>query len=209
MRLYAFLTTFLLLSCSIPLDAQQPQDKRVADALALSRETKATYSLYSINRITLDDEIIEEWGAEFHSGQMHRVETPRDRIIADCSAGTGTTLNLATGQRSSGPQYAKAACGVNANIPILSSRFLGKVKTKFGTAEKIEITDKYQIRGYSILANGVLAEATITVLGPPKKLRLTNCPILVTKQLPERDIFSIESLDKSVVPVSIKERSRC
>lgn len=209
MKRYAFLATSVLLGCSFPLDAQQPQDKRVEAALALSRETKATYSLYSINRITLDDKTIEEWAAEFHSEDMHRVETPRDRIIADCRAGAGTALNLATGQRSSGPQYAKAACGVNANIPILSSRFLGKIKTKFGTAEKIEITDKYQIRGYSILSNGVLAEATITVLGPPKKLKLTNCPILVTKQLPERDIFSIASLDKSVVPVSIKERTRC
>jgi hypothetical protein len=177
--------------------------------LALSRETKATYSLYSINRITQDDKTIEEWAAEFHSENMHRVETPRDRIIADCRAGTGTALNLATGQRSSGPQYAKAACGVNANIPILSSRFLGKIKTKFGSAEKIEITDKYQIREYSILANGVLAEAKITERGPPKKLRLTNCPILVTKKLPEHDIFSIESLGKSVVPIDIKKRVGC
>jgi hypothetical protein len=186
---FALMASFLFVGCSFPSEAQDPQDKRVSAALALSRETKATYSLYSINRITQDDKTIEEWAAEFHSENMHRVETPRDRIIADCRAGTGTALNLATGQRSSGPQYAKAACGVNANIPILS--------------------DKYQIREYSILANGVLAEAKITERGPPKKLRLTNCPILVTKKLPEHDIFSIESLGKSVVPIDIKKRVGC
>jgi hypothetical protein len=204
------LLAFLVVACSPSIaEADRSQDKVVEQALALSRETSATYSLYAWNTIMLDDETVEEWSAEFHSGNLHRVETPRDRVVADCAAGIGIAVNLVTGERASGQQVAKAACGVNANMPILSSRHLGKVKTKFGLADKIEITDKNQIRGYSVLANGALVEATITERGPPKKLRLSYCPILVSGKLPEQDIFTSESLKRSVVPSNIQGSDGC
>jgi len=59
-------------------------------AIALTRNTTATYSVFAWNIITRSNKPTEqEWSAEFHQGALHRVETPRDRIIADCAAMTG------------------------------------------------------------------------------------------------------------------------
>ncbi len=52
-----------------------------------TKTTSSTYTLYLWNRVTIPGEpVLEEGSAEFHKGDLHRFETPRDRIIADCRA---------------------------------------------------------------------------------------------------------------------------
>jgi hypothetical protein len=114
---------------SSPILAKTTIDTEVAGIIALTRETQSTYAAYFWNKITREgEEPIGEWSAEFHSGHMHRVETPRERIIADCKTMTGTYLSVETGERIRGTKVANAACGINTNQLIISGRKLGNKK---------------------------------------------------------------------------------
>ena len=70
----------LLPACA---SAQGEIDAGAAEVIDLTRTTSTTYSVYTWNRLTLPGAApFEEWAAEFHDGHFHRVETPRDRIVA-------------------------------------------------------------------------------------------------------------------------------
>jgi hypothetical protein len=150
------------------------------------------------NRITPPDIApTEDWSAEFHSKNMHRVETPQHRIIADCKSMTGTWLDVAKGEFTSNETVAKAACGINANPKVLSARRTGTVITPFGKAEGIEISDPFQIRTYIISASGALLGATISGNDKARMLWLENRATHYEARLPNADIFSRSSLARS------------
>jgi hypothetical protein len=177
---------------SIPDDAER--------LISKTRTTQAVYSLYLWNRITPPDLApTEDWSAEFHSKNMHRVETPLHRIIADCKLMTGTWLDVAKGEFTSNETVAKAACGIDANPKVLSARRTGTVVTPFGKAEGIEISDPFQIRTYAISANGALLAATISGNDKTRMLWLDNRATHFETKLPNHDIFSKSSLSRSVV----------
>jgi hypothetical protein len=53
----------------------------VAAVVDRTKSTRATYAIYTWIRISrLGQPPHEEWSAEFNSGALHRVETPRDRV---------------------------------------------------------------------------------------------------------------------------------
>ncbi len=164
----------------------------------LTRETRETYSLVTWNRVTRrDGTVTEEWSAEFHDGIHHRVETPRDRIVADCATMTGTYVQMGSAKMITGATVARAACGIQANSVIQSARVAGKRKTRFGPTTHLVVVDADNIRTYDVDANGVLLGATIS--DRDGSLRLVSRAVSFTADVPP-DIFSIESLGKSAVP---------
>src|SRR5689334_4133599 len=164
-----------------------------------SATTHATYSLYIWNRIATKSRLVEEWSAEFHSGSMHRVETPRDRVVADCKAGTGSHLTLATGLISSGPEWARAACGINTNKPLLAARWQGVFQTPFGKVDRIQLTDSDNIRTYDVREDGVLIGTTYARNSPDAPILLTANASDIQSIIPDEAIFDQASLARSYV----------
>jgi hypothetical protein len=99
-------------------------DPRAKAALERSQQTTATYSLFAWNDVPDGRDIKDGWSAEFHRANLHRVETPSVRIIANCKEMTGTRLLVATGEKLSDRSVAKAACGINGNFDMHSVEWL-------------------------------------------------------------------------------------
>ncbi len=187
---------FLIAACA----SAHAVDTHVQSLIDKTRNTRATYALYSWNVITKPGEKeIQEWSAEFHQETKHRVETPRDRLIADCATMEGTYLEVATKEIIRGPQVARAACGIQANSKIESARILGDLRTRFGLAQQIEIVDPEYIRTYDISSEGILFGATISDKGDHRNVLVRGHAVAVEKTLPARDIFSEESLNQTFV----------
>jgi hypothetical protein len=200
-------TGALLLSASIAVAAcaSDPADEKTAAAtklIALTRETRTTYSMVVWNRIQRPGAaIVEEWSAEFHDGIRHRVETPRDRMVADCVAMTGTYVEIPTGKIITGARVARAAWGINANMPILAARIGGKHQNRFGGVVRVAVVDSDNVRTYDVAENGALLAATIS--DRKGNRLLTNWAVSYSPDVPA-DIFSEASLARSVVPDELK-----
>jgi hypothetical protein len=180
-------------------------DPRATAVVERTHETRATYSLYVWTRITPPGrEPIEEWAAEFNSGSMHRVETPRDRVLADCDAMTGTILHVVTGEMVRSPAAASMACGIDAQANIVRSKWLGRAETPFGPADRILLSFADGARSYEVAENGALLAETI--FAADGNLRVTNSAIEMSASLPADDIFTEESLLRSVVPEQFKQK---
>ena len=189
-----------LASFSVDGDAKPDAEPDVAKIIALTREMQGTYAVYFWNKITpKNHKPFEEWSAEFHSGYLHRVETPKVRVIANCKAKTGTYFILETGEYFSGSEVAKSACGINANPQILSARILGNKTTPFGKAIAIEIIDPSERRTYDISPQGILLGATIAEIGESGHMLLINKATHLSWVVPTGDNFSKRSLSRSVV----------
>lgn len=172
----------------------------------LTKTTTATYSLYLWNRISEPGEPIrEEWSAEFHKGDFHRVETPRHRIIANCAARTGTYIALDTGRKVEGVVVAAAACGINSNANIQKLSLLGDFKTAFGNAKRIQIIDDQHIREYDISPQGALLRTTYAENRPKGQLLIVAEAKRYELTVPDNDMFSVESLERSYLPTSAKK----
>ena len=185
---------------------------RQADALARvlavikrTKTTRATYAIYTWIWLKRGDNTpAEEWSAEFNSGVRHRVETPRDRLIADCEALNGTAVSLPSGETHSGRQVADAACGIDTVRAVDSAQWLGTVSTPCGKADRVRLISAELVRTYDITADGIIAATTYArnVDGEP--------PILVTKattcssELPLGSLFDQPSLQQSYVPAKFK-----
>jgi len=169
----------------------------------LTRTTDATYSVFGWNRIWPEGGgEVQEWSAEFHDGNLHRVETPRDRIVADCRAGTGTSLNIATGAISRSEQFALMACGIQAVTRPKSAVLMGNEDTRFGSATVVRTTDEQLARTYNVLSNGVIVGATISTISG-KRLLEVNATQLDHSVPP--GIFREQSLARSAVPDTYRQ----
>ena len=175
-------------------------DPRAHAAVARSRTTGATYSLYAWNWARYPDGTPHQgWSAEFHQGRSHRVETPDIRVVADCAAGTGTMLNVRSGERTSGARVANAACGVNANAAVLAAEWLGRRNGRFGSVDMIKLIDEGEERSYAIDEQGVLMATEIFPRGADPGYCVQNEASAVERTVPAGDLFSPESLNRSVV----------
>src|SRR6185295_8788282 len=180
-------------------------DQRADQAITRSRTTTATYALYIWYRVTKPDQNpTEEWSAEFHKGTLHRVETAHVRVVADCAAVMGTYLDVDSGETTTNAQAARVACGVSAAKPIRSTEWLGRSKSRFGPVDHIRVTDDESIRAYDVADNGALVGGSIADPDGTVRLKLLQVEMLAT--LPGEDIFSKESLQRSVVPEQYKQR---
>lgn len=177
---------------------------KVKEVVDRTKATQATYALYIWNEMSRDGTLVQEWGAEFHSGDKHRVETPRDRLIADCKAQTGSGLTPATGETLDGPAVARAACGINTNKAFLAAEWKGLVKTPFGMADRVRLVDKDNIRTYDISPSGVILRTTYARNSPDAPIESTSEAVSVLSELPAPDMFDKASLSRSYVPDRFK-----
>lgn len=194
-------------ACSPP--AKPVSDPRVDAVLERSRTTKATYAVYAWVRVERPNEDpTEEWSTEFHSGDKHRVETPAERVVADCAAETGKALTIATGEMLEGPEFARAACGVNSNKPFLEKAYVGSRETPTGRVDRIRLTDPDLIRIYDIDQNGVIVGTTFKLRRENNRTVLSVLKTVVESELPASDMFDEASLQRSVVPERYKVAPR-
>ncbi|MDX8357145.1 hypothetical protein [Sphingopyxis terrae] len=173
--------------------------------IARTRETQAAYSIIaSVTLYKPDGSIVGEWSAEFHDRNQHRVETPRDRIVADCAEMTGTYLDLATMKASQNAAIARAACGVQANSKILSAKVAGPRQNRFGRVDHLVVVDEENVRTYDIASDGAILGATITGRDGQKRLMM-RATYYVAKAPSE--IFLPSSLGRSAVPANLRRSS--
>lgn len=188
-------------ACSVGSNLRS--DTKPEEVIERTRRTTETYSLFAWNDVPEAGKIKDGWSAEFHQGNLHRLETPGIRVVADCDAMTGTSLDVATGKKFSDTSIAKAACGINTNFPIHSAEWLGRYPTRFGEANRIRITATDAVRTYDVLDNGALV-AALYADGEGRSL-VKNHAIAVLATVP-RNIFSEESLIKSFVPAQFQSK---
>lgn len=204
--------TAILIACALACQAalQPPADhddtQKALAVLERTKTTKATYALYSWNKITpVDQPPSEEWSAEFNDGPSHRVETPRDRLIANCVEMSGSYYSLTSGKTVSGPAVAGAACGINTDKPMISIRYIGHVADPDGDAERVEVVDADNIRTYDVTSDGILVRTIYALNTPAKPIVLDVESAAVLRSLPQEGIFEPASLSSSVVPDQYKK----
>ena len=170
--------------------------------LERTKSTRATYALYSRAQISGPSGQRAEWGAEFHSGTRHRVETAMFRVVADCSTGAGAMMNVATGEVIRRPDVGDSACGIAMNSQVASVEALGEVATAFGPADRIRVTDAMFERTYDVSRNGVLVRGVYSPLPAMrgKADSLENVAVAIEETLPAADIFDEASLDRFLTP---------
>lgn len=191
------------------LGAAQDADP-IEQAREIVRRTKtvdATYSSYVWNIITAPDgSVVEEWAAEFHDGALHRVETPHDRVIANCRDMTGVARSLVTGETRRGPSVARLACGINTNVAFRSLRALGSVAGPGGTVDRIEVIDAANTRVYDVTGDGIIVRTTYASSEAPDAVFLEAWTFALERKVPAGDLFSEESLGTSFVADGFRQR---
>lgn len=192
----------LLLAASLAQAEAPLAEEANQRALPVLERTKTTHAIYSLfSWLWLEDaegQGRNDWGAEFHSGARHRVETPEVRIVADCDAQTGTALDISTGERFTGRRFAQVACGIDTTRPMREVTWLGSGPSRFGTVERLRILSDSEERFYAVDQDGILLGAEIYTVGGRGCLQ--SEPLAVERSLPEGDLFSVESLSRSFVP---------
>jgi hypothetical protein len=178
--------------------AEPAADPRAQAAFDRTKRTESTYALYAWNWVKGPGfPTGPHWSAEFHRGHLHRVETPHVRVVADCAAGTGTTLDVATGRSETGPAAARGACGINSNFPVRDLEYLGRRDSRFGGLDLLRILDPADERLYAVDDNGVLVASEIFPRDPAARYCVQQEPLAVEKVLPAEDMFSAQSLQRS------------
>lgn len=122
-------------------------------------------------------------------------------MVADCEAMTGTYVEISTGKMITGARVARAACGINANMPILAARIGRKQQSRFGPVVRVAVVDSDNVRTYDVAENGALLAATIS--DRKGNRLLTNWAVSYLPDV-EGDVFSDASLARSVVPAELK-----
>jgi len=179
---------------------------RVLEVLERTKLTRATYSLFGWTSVSEPGEAPRaEWAAEFHSGDLHRVETPGTRVVADCRAGTGFALSVESGEVIEGPGVANAACGINTNRVFHAAEYVGRVQTEFGPADRVRLTDDEMIRDYDVSPDGVLLGSTFRAGDEEETQILLSETVDLLRDAPDPDMFDPESLDRSFVPEAYRQ----
>ena len=175
--------------------------ERLIKVIKRSKETTSTYALYVWNTIKQPGKpTTEEWSAEFHSGFLHRVETPRDRVIANCLAMTGTWMSVTTGEKFSGASVAQSACGIDSNNQIVDAAYLGRFAGDYSMVDRIRLVDQSNIRTYDVSDEGIIMRTSYSAKGGETDRGLSSFARQVDHSLPSEDIFSEASLTASAVP---------
>jgi hypothetical protein len=200
------LSAAFVCAAALPETSSKEDVDKAVNILARTKTTSATYSLYSWNRITPPGRPPnEEWSAEFNDGPLHRVETPRDRLIANCVERSGTAYSIPTDRTFSGPAVAGVACGINTNKPIIAIRYIGHFVDRAGQADRVEVTDAENIRTYDVTSDGILIRTIFALNTPERPVVLDVETEAVLRTLPRQDMFDAASLSQSVVPEAYKK----
>ena len=178
---------------------------RAKAVLETTKTTRSTYSIYIWNKVTNPKQTpFEEASAEYNSGDLHRVETPRDRIIANCREQTGAYLAVISGKVIEGPNVAAAACGINTNFPILTMAWLGEIETKFGKAQRISVTDAQTIREYDVSPDRILLKTTYRENKIGGATLIVSEVVTLERKVPDQAMFDQASLARRYLPLKMK-----
>ncbi len=189
---------------SVPaMAAPAPDDVAQAkEVITRTKTTRATYAIYTWTVIRLKGaDPVEEWSAEFNSGKLHRVETPRDRVVADCQRKTGAHYSLADGSTKADGPIANTACGIAYDDAIRQVAWLGKHPSPWGEVDRVRLWGAGLIRTYDVTKSGVIVSSTFAPEDNPGKAMLEMRTVALEKRLPKGAIFTRASLARSVVPV--------
>jgi hypothetical protein len=178
---------------------------QVDSLIKRTQTTDATYALVSAVEIRRDDATVHEFAAEFNQGDLHRVETPRDRIVTNCRTGSSAHLAVATGQITHEDGLSGVACGIYTGDIVRSAAATGSRESPFGRLQQLKIETHASTRTYEVAPNGAIVSETITDLNG--KLRLINKTISLSGRLPSGDMFSEASLTRSVVPDELQKKA--
>ena len=177
----------------------------VQSLIRRTQTTDATYALVNANEIRRDDGTIHEFGAEYNQGDLHRVETPRDRIVANCRTGWVAHLNIASGEISHEGELSRMACGIYIGDGLRSAKVTGSRESQFGPLQQLSIATFTGTRTYEVAPNGAIVFETIA--DQNGKVRLITKTIWISPHLPAGDLFSEDSLAKSVVAEQLKQKA--
>lgn len=209
MRLSTAAAAFLLVCVTAgsaparkPASAEREAGRRAVMAVVeRSKRTQAVYALYGWKRSTHPGQAPhEEWSAEFHSGNLHRTENPRQRIVADCAAEMGYGVTLDTGETFEGGDVALLACGIDTTRSWTRAEHRGTVSTPFGEAEWIRLISRDFVRTYHVRADGALLHGSYAQNSRGEPLLVILDAVAVLPHLPAEDMFGKESLARSYVP---------
>jgi len=176
-----------------------------AAVIVRTRTTQATYALVDTNELHHGGGTVHEFSAEYNQGDLHRVETPRHRIVANCRTHDAAALNIATGEITHAPEIATFACGMYTNQNLRSADVTGSRQSEFGSVDQIKLVSTDSIKTYEVAQNGAIVAETISdVNGNPE---LINRAISLSSKLPAGDLFSEASLARSVVPEGLKRKA--
>lgn len=198
----------LLLLCALSGAAQAKKrpatvaaDPRAQEVFDRTKAIRATYSVYDWNWRRGDDGRVSlHWSAEFHRGSSHRMETPDLRAVADCSTREATLLEIASGSTHRHAWIANAICGIRSDRIVHSLEWVGRKDSRFGPVDSIRLTDLLNERFYAVDPAGIIVATEYFSRDPGLKGCVQTEPTAIEKELPEADIFSVESLGRSVVP---------
>ncbi|HEY3812902.1 MAG TPA: hypothetical protein VGL66_06725 [Caulobacteraceae bacterium] len=179
---------------------------KVKEVVDRTHTTRTSYSVYYSNW-TLNNEGVgaDHWTAEFHDGVHHRVETADLRLVADCQALTGSGLSVGGGPSPlTGAAAARAACGIDANIPVTDFAYLGVVDTPWGSADRVRLTNDAISRIYDINKDGVIVGERWYKNAPGHATVLKQTIFALTSSVSSPDMFEEASLNKSFTPDQYK-----
>lgn len=191
------------------LTAAQAADDSGEALIQRTKTTTATYSLYSW-MVQRDDEgePNDTWAAEFNSGDWHRVEGDKFRVIANCRTHEGHIYDVAAGTTQESDTAWVGACGVATGAQILSVDRVASIPSKYGPLSVVRITQKGWVRLYAIDANGVLVRAQWSASNGSPAPCIQSEPIAVLTSLPRKDMFTTASLAVPAVPPRYQVRPK-
>lgn len=188
----------IILIGAAPVD---PALEAVGRVIQRTKTTRATYAIYARTYVPLTvNEPVHEWSAEFHQIVSHRVETPRDRVIADCATMTGADFSLVTGQIDRRPGLARTACGISTEGPVTEVESVGRFPSTWGPVDRVVLYNSQLRRTYDVTTDGIIVAETFETPDDSRRLILRMEALAVARRLPRSDIFSEASLVETAVP---------
>ena len=170
-------------------------------AIKRTRSTNATYAAYLWGTAVGEDGKAEEnWLAEFHTGDWHRMEGPNVRVIANCRTHVGYFHDIATGVTSDAPNAYRGSCGIYDAPDVTNVELLPEIVIGGERLDQIRITDTKFVRQYAIDQRGVIVGSDWVAESGANAPCIKTRAVAVLSALPDADIFSRESIGKSVVP---------
>lgn len=190
----------LILAAALLTGAQAVDDGGEAVVLR-TKTTTATYSAYQWNTIRdAEGNPSASWAAEFHSGDLHRLEVEGVRIVANCRTHEGYVFDVKSGETSDNDTVWLAACGIDTADQIVAIDRLPSLPGKNGALDVIRITTKPWVRYYAVDRDGVIVRShRVAPNGSPSPC-LQNEAVAILSSLPARGMFTRASLAKSFVP---------
>jgi hypothetical protein len=182
-------------------------DPKAQEIILRTRSSNGTYTIYWRTYGGEDGAKTDfAWGATFRRGPLLRYESRDKRVVADCAARTATRYydSIGRNEYSSGLKIAKSYCGIDSELGILSSQYLGQVESKFGLLDKIRVADREAVHVYSVTSGGEIVGVASNYQG--SKYTIIAEPMSFDQSVPAGDLFTRKSLTSSKVSKALQSR---